>query len=88
MSIRRESQCVSCGLPCTSKCTYRGNYDTFLVCDKCGSDVEKLYDVNGEELCIECAAEVCKEEIIKEYSSEFQELAELYLSDCEASYGD
>lgn len=86
MSIRRESSCVSCGLPCTSRCSYYGSEEIYLVCDKCGSDADKLYDVNGQELCIDCAIEECKDEIIKEYKSEFQELAEMYLS--EVNYGD
>lgn len=88
MSIRTEEQCVSCGLPCTSTCMYYGKVDIYLTCDKCGCDTDKLYDVNGQELCVDCATEECKEEIIKEYKSEFQELAEMYLSDCEVTYGD
>lgn len=48
--IRYESQCVSCGFPCRyGACP---NYRVkILECDVCHEECEKLYVVDGDELC-------------------------------------
>ena len=48
-----ESDCVGCGLPCTSTCPYYGN-SMHLYCDKCGDEVNVLYKKHSDELCIKC----------------------------------
>lgn len=55
--ISERSDCVSCGLPCTSRCAYYGSYSTILTCDSCEDEVDDLYEVDGEQLCEECAKE-------------------------------
>ena len=49
--IKYENECVDCGLPCID--CGRKNVK-HLYCDKCGDDVEELYNFLGEELCEEC----------------------------------
>lgn len=51
--IRYESQCVSCGFQCRYEaCRY---YKVrVLECDSCGDEVDKLYLLDGEELCESC----------------------------------
>lgn len=54
---RCETECVGCvsmGLPCMgSSCPTRNVVR--LYCDKCGEEVDVLYEVDGAELCSECA---------------------------------
>ena len=51
--IRLESDCVDCGLPCIyQSCPH---YQMVIYeCDDCGHEVDKLYDYDGQELCIDC----------------------------------
>ena len=49
--IKYENECVDCDLPCID--CGRKNVK-HLYCDKCGDDVETLYNFLGEELCEEC----------------------------------
>jgi len=53
MAIRYENQCVSCDFPCRYEaCRY---YKVAIpVCGECGGDVDKLYRMDGEELCEVC----------------------------------
>ena len=49
----RRDECVDCGLPCMgSGCPYRNML--VLTCDKCGHEVNELFDLDGEQLCDEC----------------------------------
>lgn len=51
--VRTESGCVDCGLPCLySSCPY--DRVTVLECDRCHDEVDELYEVDGEDLCLSC----------------------------------
>ena len=53
---RFENQCVDCGLPCLgSSCPNRNV--RVLYCDNCEGETDKLYVLNGDELCEECLLE-------------------------------
>lgn len=54
--IRYESQCVQCGLPCRyESCRY---YNVrILECNNCHQEFDKLYRLDGEELCDSCVLE-------------------------------
>ncbi len=54
--IRYENQCVDCGFPCRYEaCRY---YKVEIpVCGECGEDADKLYRLDGEELCETCVLE-------------------------------
>lgn len=56
MAIRHENQCVDCGFPCKYEACRDYKVAT-PVCDNCGEDVEKLYLLDGEELCASCVLE-------------------------------
>lgn len=51
-----ECECVGCDLPCFHGCPYRGNTKR-LYCDECMEETDRLYVVDGRELCRECAIE-------------------------------
>ena len=58
MSIRFENECVGCPkeMGCRgSGCPYM--HVPYFVCDKCGDEVEKLYDTCDGQLCEKCAGE-------------------------------
>lgn len=61
--IKYENECVGCATetyPCLGKaCPNRSV--RHLYCDLCGGDVEKLYILNGEELCIDCVIDSLEE---------------------------
>ena len=49
--IKYEDDCVGC----PQGCIHCGRDNTkHLYCDRCGDDVEELYNFLGEELCEEC----------------------------------
>ena len=56
MMIRTENECVGCrdvGMPCMgSSCPNRNV--KHLYCDNCKGEADKLYDVDGDELCCDC----------------------------------
>lgn len=57
--IKKENECVDCGLPCLgSSCPNRNVIR--IYCDKCG-DEGKIYHYDGEHLCISCIEETLKE---------------------------
>ena len=67
MGVRYERNCVDCGFSCIQEsCPYYRQ--KVLYCDKCGSEEEELYIVDGKELCRECALEAL--ERITEYDVE------------------
>ena len=76
--IKEESACVSCGLPCVPYCSCNGS-ELVCECDFCRTSTEDLYDVDGLEMCFDCAfdyykdiiVEECKDEIIAEYGEDF-----------------
>lgn len=51
--VKRESGCVSCGLPCLGRACPHYEEIT-LVCDKCGHSVDDLYEYDGGQVCEEC----------------------------------
>lgn len=54
--ITYENECCDCavpGYPCLgSSCPNR--HVKRYYCDECGDDVEKLYEFDSEELCLDC----------------------------------
>lgn len=52
--IKYENDCVDCGLPCFDTCKYKNV--PHYYCDCCGEEV-KLYEFDGEQLCIDCIIE-------------------------------
>lgn len=57
--IKKENECVDCGLPCLgSSCPNRNVIR--IYCDKCGSE-GKIYHYDGEHLCIDCIEETLEE---------------------------
>ena len=53
--IKYENECVGCPTELGCMGNACPNRDVpLLCCDKCGDDVERLYEYNGEELCVEC----------------------------------
>jgi hypothetical protein len=57
--IRIENHCCDCavpGYPCRgSSCPNR--HVEVHHCDKCGDELEEIYEVDDEELCEECLKE-------------------------------
>ena len=57
--IKYQNDCRGCAVPAYpclgDSCPLR--HSRHLYCDKCGDDVEKLYYLNGEELCKNCVLE-------------------------------
>ena len=53
--IKCENECVGCPkeMGCMGDSCPNRNVK-HLYCDKCGDDVEELYNFLGEELCEEC----------------------------------
>lgn len=57
--IKRENECVDCGLPCLgSSCPNRNVIR--IYCDKCGEE-GKVYHYDGEHLCITCVEDTLEE---------------------------
>lgn len=51
-----KNECVGCGRRCIGDfCPHRNV--VYYYCDRCKSEVETLYEVDGEELCSECKSE-------------------------------
>lgn len=57
--VREENHCCDCavpGYPCRgSLCPNR--HVEVHYCDKCGCQLEDIYEVDGEELCEDCLKE-------------------------------
>ena len=59
--IKYEDECVGCPpeMGCLgNSCRYKNV--KHLYCDRCGDDVEELYDYDGEELCEDCLLDSIK----------------------------
>lgn len=54
--IEYRDECVGCDRPCIGAiCPYKAV--PYLVCDECGEEANRLYEVDGRQLCRDCAAE-------------------------------
>lgn len=57
--IKYENRCCGCavpGYPCMgSSCPLRRV--PVYYCDKCGREIDEVHEVDGEELCEDCAEE-------------------------------
>ena len=54
-----ENHCCNCavpGYPCRGSACPERRVEVYY-CDKCGCELEEIYDVDGEELCEECLKE-------------------------------
>ena len=59
MAIRIENHCCDCATPsypCTPDCPLR-NVEVHY-CDKCGDELDDIYDVDDKELCEYCLKEM------------------------------
>lgn len=58
--VKYENHCCGCavpGYPCLGSSCPNRNVPVYY-CDKCGDELEEIYDVDGEELCEECLKDV------------------------------
>lgn len=53
--IKFENECVSCPteMGCLGDNCPKQNV-VHLYCDKCGDDIETLFDIGGEQVCEQC----------------------------------
>lgn len=54
--LRIEDQCIGCaspGNPCLGARCPRRNTKVYY-CNKCGEELDDIYEVDGEDLCEEC----------------------------------
>ena len=57
-----ENHCCDCateGYPCLGSSCPNKNVEVYY-CDKCGDQLEDIYDVDGEELCESCLKGIFK----------------------------
>lgn len=58
--VRYEDHCCGCatdGYPCLGRACSRSHVAVHY-CDRCGDELDTIYDVEGEELCEECLKEM------------------------------
>lgn len=58
--VKYENHCVGCtsmGLHCMGSSCPNSNVPVHY-CDKCGDELEEIYDVDDEELCEHCLKEM------------------------------
>jgi hypothetical protein len=68
--------CADCGLPCLGRDCPQCNF-VEKICDKCGEQVNMLYDVDGMELCSDCREEIQEEEFRMSEMERVEKIAEL-----------
>lgn len=64
MATRVENHCCDCavpGYPCQGRLCPRRRV-TVHYCDRCGEEIERVYELDGEELCEECRDELYGDE--------------------------
>ena len=57
--LRIENDCCDCATPsypCQGALCPRRRVEVYY-CDSCGSELDDIYDVDGEELCEDCLKE-------------------------------
>jgi hypothetical protein len=62
--VRIENHCCSCavpGYPCLGSACPRTHVEVHY-CDKCESELDEIYEIDGEELCEECLKEMFRKE--------------------------
>ena len=59
--VKIENHCVDCGLPCLGKACPNREVEVHY-CDKCGEELEDIFEVDGEELCEECLKDMFMKE--------------------------
>lgn len=63
--VKIENRCCDCaapGYPCLgSSCPNR--HVEVYYCDKCGEELEDVYEVEGEQLCEECLKDKFRKEV-------------------------
>ena len=60
--VRTESGCFDCGLPCNGLAC--PNYRVLVFeCDRCHDEVDELYVVDGEDLCLDCLKNEFRKEV-------------------------
>lgn len=61
--VKYENECCGCAVPAYpcmgSACPNRRV--PYLYCDKCGEEVDKLYEYDSQQLCIDCIETSLKE---------------------------
>ena len=58
-------ECVGCcdlGLHCIGPTCPNRNV-TRWFCDKCGEELDAIYDYDGQELCEDCLKDICRREL-------------------------
>ena len=63
--VKRENHCCDCaapGYPCRGSACPLVDVEVYY-CDKCGDELDEIYDVDGMELCEYCL----KKEFRREY---------------------
>lgn len=59
--VKIENRCVDCGFPCLgSACPHRNVKVHY--CDKCGEEIDEIFEVDGEDLCEECLKDMFRKE--------------------------
>ena len=53
VKVEYENDCVGCPQGCIN-CGRKHSRYVYLICDKCGDEVDALYKLDGEELCSSC----------------------------------
>lgn len=58
IKIEKQNDCVGCPQGCVN-CGRNNDYDVLddLICDECGESADKLYVVDGKQLCANCVLE-------------------------------
>ena len=62
--IRNENHCIGCAVdsyPCMGEACLRRNVEVHY-CDKCDSELEEIFLVDGEELCEDCLKNMFRKE--------------------------
>lgn len=61
---RIENHCCDCatpGYPCRGSACPRVRVEVYY-CDKCGDELDEVYEVDGDDLCEECLKERFRKE--------------------------
>ena len=68
--VRFEDECVGCPpeMGCLGSCCPNRNVRR-LYCDKCEQEITKMYVIDGDEFCKDCAEDVLFERYVDEVIS-------------------